>query len=156
MPSTPRTRRTRSSATNTPGAASVAASVGSTGDTGVPWSVQKALAQEIEKAFPFDDIPLLSDTKNSTQALFDSGTQALDRLLNQLVKDNPDDNLDLYGLRGSEKRGPIGDLAQYWKKKERENYFVTVIRRFSVKQSGSKSTPLPKTPQTKEDRLLRV
>ena len=116
------------------------------------WNVQKALAQEIEKAFPFDDIPLLSDTKNSTQALFDSGAQALDRLLNQLVKDNPEDNLDLYGLRGSEKCGPIGDLAQHWKKKDRENYFLTVIRRFSVKQSGKgKSTPLPKTPQTKED-----
>lgn len=145
MPSTP-IRRTRSgrSTASTPGGASV----DSSGDSLVNWGVQKALAQEIENAFPFADIPVRSDTKNSTQALYNSESQALDKLLNRLVSENPDDNLDLYGIRGSPKRGPISDLTQYWRKKDRENYFRTVIQRFSVKQKASsgRSTPIPKTP----------
>ena len=140
-PKTPRsTRNARSSAASTPGAASV----DSTGNSGVPWNVQKALAQEIEKAFPLNKLPKRGGTKNSTHALFNSGSQALDKFLTKLVNDNPEENKELCGLRGDERRGPIGDLCQHWKKKERENYFIAVVQRFSVKQTSGTGTPLPK------------
>jgi len=143
-PKTPRsTRNARSSTASTPGGASV----DSAGNSGLPWNVQKALAAEIEKAFPFYDLPTRGDTKNSTHALYNSGTQALDKLLNKLVADNPEENLPLHGKRGDKKRRQISDLCQHWRSKERENCCVAVCQRFSVKHT--RTDKLPKTP--KED-----
>lgn len=130
-PSTPKQKGKRSTRqTNTPGDASVV-SRSSTGSLkpGVAWNIQKQLAQELERAFPLAFCP---DEGNSVTALIDtSGTQALSRFLDNLVNEDPD-NAPLFGTRGSQERGKIGDLIQQWKKNKKEDYRRKVVIRLGV------------------------
>ena len=82
MQATPTTkRRSSKAAATTPGDTSVASSTASV-KPGVPWNVQKILAQELEKKSPLAFCP---EDGNSVPVLLDSGTQALSSFLDGLV-----------------------------------------------------------------------
>lgn len=135
---TPRKQRHNTRSTSaakpppTPGDASVASRT-STGSLrpGIAWNVQKALAQELEKAFPLVHCPA---TGNSVTALLDTGKQALSKFLDRLLDEDPE-NANLFGVRGdADRRLKIGDLIQGWKKNDKEEYRRKVLIRLKVKQ----------------------
>ena len=131
MASTPRRQR-RSSAANTPGDQSVASRASASSSTkrsGVPVNIQKQLAQELESAYPIGLCPAES---NSAQALLDTGKQALSKFLDQLVEEDPENN-SVFGQRGDKIRDKIGDLIQWWKKKDNKEYRQRVVVKLGVK-----------------------
>ena len=130
---TPRTPRTRGSAKRdptTPGDASVL-SKSSTGSfkPGVPWNIQKQLAQELENAFP---INLCPEESNSALALDNLGHQGFSKFLDDLVAADPENN-SVFGKRGDEFRGKLRDLVYNWKKKSSTEYRTKVLFKFGVK-----------------------
>ena len=133
MASTPKVSRTRrSSAANTPGDQSVASRASASSSTkrsGIPVNIQKQLAQELESAYPIGLCPAES---NSAQALLDTGKQALSKFLDQLVEEDPENN-SVFGQRGDKIRDQIGDLIQWWKKKDNKEYRQRVVVKLGVK-----------------------
>jgi len=137
--STP-SRHRRTTSTNTPGDASVRStrsnrstksvrsvrsntSNTSSKKPGVPWNIQKQLAQDIEDRYPL--------AKGGVNALLSSRTQALDKLLTErnLALGKP-----FYGVRGDPLRGQIGDLVQHWKKKSYQDYQKILAEDFQIQQ----------------------
>ena len=151
MSQTPRTRSSHRKAT-TPGSASsvgsVASAASSTGSykPGVSWPIQKALAVELEAAFP------LASGHNPIVALNNTGSQAFSKFLDALVaKDTEDDTYygDLFGKRGDPVRNKLRDLSNYWKGKSVDNYARTVLLKLNVQQQPSRTPRATPTPNKK-------
>jgi hypothetical protein len=127
---TPSRRRSGAANPSTPGSGSVASRT----SDGVPSHIKKLVAQELERRFPIHLCP--KDT-HSIHALLNTGTQALSKFLDELVAEDPVNNVGV-GKRGDKIRDKIGDLVHTWKLKTKEDYRKLVIVRYGVIQVPSR------------------